>query len=1018
MTWRFALACSLVLAGCGGCEDPEEVYLPRPHVEGLDTDEPYYVAAGSELVIEVKLRDDDGNLQDSQVEWFIEPESWLGPKGPEWTTEQVEPGVHRLRITPHSAYRRTYVMLRVYFGAESLPEAFDTPSARVIGYGGEPLEVLGYQPVIRMAPGERRAAHAFTLAGYPGGTDPTVRVSGDDATTYAIDNGAVASVDADGVVTAIAPGTASLVVTHASLTQAVSVEVAAGTLAPPGPELAIAPRDLSGATPAESAPLRTSAEGTTLALDHDGYPHMTFLARKAQASSVVVASWTGTGFGFETVSRPYEQVGDGSVRLAIDDNDRLYVIYRDGVDPAFVLAERPARGGPADWTYRRLVMDHPAIADVESRPAWQTYVTLQSDVVTMLPRSGGGMWIGYRAIHGVRGADGDCSQLVRLAEVTSSQITYRDVRHDRYDSSSRLECAYDRNVPYLDPLALVAGSGPIIDVVTTLPTPDSAGLVRLRAAGDSWTSELLLPERDDLLDNYHGRPHDLRKVAIARAREPGQVDRIFGAYCAHANSTDDGFLQLVEVGNPSGRWAVGANDNPCEALHAFHAGPYLYLGGAAPGQFVRTWPFGGTRADDTLDAFAEHSFELPLEYARMANVTLSGDMLLQRIDNTLYTLMLPPAPAQPTDDELVGVRLGSDIRTPVVTMPPLVRSDGRRFVLSDTVTYVSDTISGTLMTSAGPGQPWTVVDRRVDDAELEFLGRIWEVPGALFAQRQILAGGAPSFARSLDGGATWLAWGSIAVSQPVRASHVTPAGQAFVVLDAGNVDHEIFFAPAVHTSPLFTSLGGLPASVAPTHRVIDNEGPVHGITTTATEAYIVTTVVENATSMRQLLVQRFALADGAAAGHYLVDLGPGQELHPERAVADGSGVVYVPFWTPGHLVYERRLVAIDPVVGSASYEMVDSDAHLDIQLARLADGRVAAAYSQSAPAQRRQVMVRTRDVGGWSAPTVARAGGRGQSVDAIAAEPDGGLLVVLADNVAMTSSLALADRVIVRVPSP
>ena len=36
--------------------------------------------------------------------------------------------------------------------------------------------------------------------------------------------GAVASVDADGVVTAIAPGTASLVVTHASLTQAVSVQ--------------------------------------------------------------------------------------------------------------------------------------------------------------------------------------------------------------------------------------------------------------------------------------------------------------------------------------------------------------------------------------------------------------------------------------------------------------------------------------------------------------------------------------------------------------------------------------------------------------------------------------------------------------------------------------------------------------------------------------------------------------------------------------------------------------------------
>src|SRR5690606_4027456 len=154
--------------------------------------------------------------------------------------------------------------------------------------------------------------------------------------------------------------------------------------------------------------------------------------------------------------------------------------------------------------------------------------------------------------------------------------------------------------------------------------------------------------------------------------------------------------------------------------------------------------------------------------------------------------------------------------------------------------------------------------------------------------------------------------------------HVTPAGQAFVVLDGGATDHEIFFAPAVHTSPLFTSLGGLPAALTSTHYVIDTAEPVHGIATTATEAYVVTTVVESATSRRQLLVQRFALADGAAAGHYLVDLGPGHELHPERAVADGSGVVYVPFWGPGHLVHERKLAAIDPVAKTVSIDILDS----------------------------------------------------------------------------------------------
>jgi hypothetical protein len=992
------------LVGCG--DDPEEVYVPLPRVEGLNVDEPYYAAAGTEVVIDVTLRDEAGNLQDSPIEWFINPDSWLGPRSPEWTTEQIGPGMHRVRITPHAAYTATYVMVRVHGGTERAPESRDTLSARVVGYGGEPLEVLGYQPVIRMAPAERRAAHSFTLAGYPNGADQTIRVSGDDPTTYQILDTSVATVDAHGVITAVAVGTTSLVTTHGDRSQTVPVEITAQTLGPPGPDRDI---DLALGTTNPWARLRNTGVDSRMVVDGRGYPHIAYEALKAQAGSVVIASWTGTGFGFETVSRPYEKVIDQPIKLAVDDSDRLYVVY---LGPnGYVLAERAASAGPADWTYRELDIDHPdagAVGPGVETKGWATYVPLQAHVVSVLPRPGGGVWVAYRTIHHLpdHGVDVSCAQLVRLAEVTTSAITYHaTVRDDRFTASSRLDCAYDRLVSDYEPLALLAGTGPAVDVVTTLPTVDADGLVRMRLAGAAWNRELLLPAQDSVLNDVLGRPHDLRKVAVVRAREPGQVDQVVGAYCAAPNSTDDGFLEIVAPGLGGRRWRVTAEIDACESMRAFQAGPYLYFGGAQAGPVVRTWPYGGDRIDDPFGGFAE----TPEYFYTLEGSAVHGGLLFEVFGGRLYTNQLPPSPALPSGDELEGVRLGGDAQTPIVTTPPIVRADGSRLLLSDTA-------SGALLTSTGPGQPWSVVDRRADDATLADVRRIWAIPGVLFAERAG-ANTTPEFARSLDGGATWLQWGSISETQATRASLVTPEGQAFVVLDSA----EIFFAGAVGTSPLFVSLGDLPAALASTHQVMTGtNGPVQGIVRRGDEILVVTVLRQNNNNTQHVLVQRFGRTDGAALGYRLIDLGfPSyREIEVSRAAVDGTGAIYLPLWEPGHIAFTRMLAVIDPASGGFTIETIASNGHLDLRLERLADGRLAAVYSEAAAANRRQVVMRTRETSGWSSATVVRAGGRAQIVDAIAAEPGGGLLVVMGDNVALSRDLAGADRVIVRVPNP
>ena len=1007
-----AAACAALATGCGGCDDdPGDGYVPLPRVEGLEPEWPYYTREGEEVVLEVTLRDEDGEPQDSAMEWFIEPASWLGPDAPTWTTAQVGPGVHQARITVHAAYAPVYVMVRVHGGTERAPQSTDTPSARVIGYGGDPIEVIGYQPRIRIVPTERRPAHALPLASYPAPSDQTLRVIGDDPMTYAIADPAVATVDDQGVVTGVAVGTTMLTVTHGAATLEVPVEVATGTLGPPAPELRLFPAEPAPSEDRRWARAAPASSESVIAVDGRGYPHLALSARRRLAGTAVIASWTGTGFGFETVSRPYETV-EHKVVAAVDEADRLFAVYFDEVDDGFVVAERGVAEDPGAWTHRRLDMT-PADQRALGRFAWDTLRELQLVAAAVLPRRGGGAWVAYRGIHHVAvtdGSDANCVQLLRLAEVTASGITVHDVRDDRFHADWPLDCAYDRLAREYEPLTLLDAGGPVPDVLTTFPSPAQDGLVRLRAVGGAWTSELLVPATDELLANVFGRVHDLRRVTVARATQPGQVDQVLAAYCARETLVDPGLLQIVTPGDPAARWSHPVPSTGCAKLIAFQAGPYLYTSNGEYG--LRSWPFGGRHGDDLVAAFTAR----PEWYEPLLAGVVHGDLLFTLFGGALYTTPLPPAPTLPTDDELTGGRLGSDPETAIVTTPPVIRADGSRLLLSDTV----GPTSGALMSSTGVGQPWTVTARRADNAGLAQLARLWTVPGALFALRRVAPLAAPEFARSLDGGVTWLGYGSISSPQPVRAHLVAPTGEAFVVLDAPSEDHEIFYAPAVQTSPVFTSLGGLPAALATTHRIPDF-GADHAVVRRGDDVYVVTLVIEDVNGGRRILIQQFDLG-GTAIGYRLIDPGSGlQELHVDRAELAGDGTLYVPVWETGHLVFERKLVAIDPATGAFAIETLAAEAFTDLRLARLADGRLAAASSELAPGNRRRVVLRTRGPGGWSAPVPIRAGGRAQLVDAIAAEPGGGLLVVIGDNHAMAGASggdAPFDRLIVRVASP
>lgn len=986
------LACAATVAACGGGDDaPPLVAIPTVH--GLEVDLPYYTAVGDEAVIEVTLRDDAGAIVDTPFEWLVtdgSPRAYPAT----WSADEPSPGVHRLRFTPQFP-ATSYVRIRLTGEDEHGQIGEDTDVARVLAYGGPPSHVLAYAATSTLAIGEARPIAAMPVAAIE-----TKVVHGHEPVTYASANPAIATVDTRGVVTGVAVGSTTLTVRHGDTSATVAVEVTAAALAAPAADARL---PVAGV---ESGPglawLTPTATEDTIVVDARGHPHLAYQGRApGELGQALVASWTGTGFGVEVVSRAYEQVDQ--VKAVLDEQGRLHLVYFDLWRPGFVHATRDAAAGPDAWTRQLLATDVDALV-ASGYHGHESYA--DGARAAILAREGGGVWIATRAIH-VDSPTSECVELIRLFEVAPDGIRRGDVRERRWPYANiSIDCGDDFIVNW-EPLGLVARDGMVPDVITTL---DGEGLVGLRASGDAWTRELLLPADDP---GSAGRVHQLQRFVVARAQEPGQVDRIFAGYCNFETPWDPPHLALVGVDGP--RWSLGG-DQPCNGAFAFHAGTYLYAGAASASAVVRTAPFAGGHNESLFGGFDDP----PGYYEHFGGVTVAGDVAFVRYGTSVSTIALPPAPAQPTDGELAGMRLGGGAETSWVQHAPVVRADGRRYLFSE---WTGTDVSGELWTSAGPGQPWTVVDRRVDNQGLNYVARAWEVPGALFAMRHVLSGEAPQFARSVDGGATWLLWGSIPVAQPVRAHHVTPEGAALVVLDEGN-GHAIYHAAAVQTDPSFTRIAGLPAAVAADHVIWDLDDD-RAVIQLGDTLYVVSLLIHSNTSGRRILIQRVG-TDGGDRGHVLLDPQTGLDtVAVARAAIAGDGTLYVPVWTSGHLVHPRVLLAIDPATGAFTRETPITDGHLDLRLARLADGRMAAAWSRPDVKHRRRAVYAVRGAGGWSAPVVLRpGGGRTQLVDAIAAEPDGGLLMVIADNHAITPLIGRppggppADRLVIRVPSP
>lgn len=302
----------------------------------------------------------------------------------------------------------------------------------------------------KMIVGERRPMQGTPMAG---GEQPlTVQTSHQPVSSYVSENPRIATVDANGVIEALAPGfTRIQAFTSTGTLGQLGVDVTTGTAAPLSGAvlvtdhntlLPIGSSSLEGRTPDTFAIEPNGAAAFLIDPDvasvvHDGV---------SAVRPLYLARWTGSGLGYERLNAWWEVTRAYFFDVGDDGSEVAGWIAERGT--GLVVLDRPRGTEVGGWQRRRLPMrlDLATGAEREDGPQWpgdfrannekETISTLVSDAVIIgTYGDADGVWVayGWGANHGsVPGdlpswAEGSCVQIVRLAHVTPAAIAAEDI---------------------------------------------------------------------------------------------------------------------------------------------------------------------------------------------------------------------------------------------------------------------------------------------------------------------------------------------------------------------------------------------------------------------------------------------------------------------------------------------------------------------------------------------------------------------------------------------------------------
>ncbi|MBZ0231820.1 MAG: hypothetical protein K8M05_05675 [Deltaproteobacteria bacterium] len=1006
--WSRAFAVVCVTGGavaCGGGPDAGEA-PPLPSVTFGPSDDYVVARFGEPFTLTATLTDASGApATDYTWEWLHANDgatAW--PLAP--TTGG--PGVEQVTFSARSRQRsRIYGRVTTCGAKGDRPcyyrNELETAAVDVVVWGGAAVAVHAPVTEVELVIGEARALGAVPVAGDGDGG----LVYSDDRLAYTSGDPGVVTVGQDGVLTGVGAGTTTITATAGSASTTVNVTVAAGAPAaiPDGIHTLVDHRDAwmlaPGAQRSKAAvpyavalsptagPFVIANVANAAAGDRDdGGAAVYSREGKTAYGRFTLARWTGSGFGFELPGEPWDVALDPMV--ALDERDRLYMVYKSENRRQYVILERAADAGPGTETMRVLPSDLVEPGSLGARVRDYLAITDERiELSAIAPRRGGGLWVAYDVYAGYASGPLDehvgdagvlperCQVAGLLAEVTDTAIDVRQVSSDFFaPSQGRCENgvppgSMGRNPSMwltLDPEGGVPGTHFDRGEETRI-----AGMVTTSAAYRS-----------------QGGSHEVA----------GELDAIAGL------ETSGGVMTISARGT-----LLRATPIPSAVRSPGATG------------YERTWsdsmwPELGVVPPFTSAAEIEQA---PVGWGHSIDhvATLHEGGLADARGYTLTMVRLPRAVSW-SADEAAGRRFNGELNSPGIVDPPVVLADGSRYWLSRHVGTcdAGQPLTQGLWRSTGPGARPELVTAK-GASNLHYDQPLRAVGSTLYAVRREQLGNTIGFVvrGSSDGGVTWTDASSYTgqmLSSELRAFATLPSGAGFAIMNGdGEPDFRVMVTANVATGP-WTALPGFTAAQQPSWAVHHTNRDGFGLVPDgAGNMWVLVGALGNGAG--GLLARRYSAA-GAVLAELLVNVpatGTSGVLSVRAMTAttlvDGKLVV---LGVESAVGSRHRLVSIviDPSTQAVTRSVVVPDGVVGrlVPMVRTGDGRVVIGAQRSealgSPAsgyttiRDRAVLWSSTDGLTWSAPKVLRPdGGNGQVVWSMGLDADGTLLIVVGD---------------------
>lgn len=818
-------------------------------------------------------------------------------------------------------------------------------------------------PSATLAVGERRPFTAVAING--------VR-SAEGAPTFSM-SGSAATVDANGLVTGVAPGSAVLTISHGGKSIDVALTVDATAVVGPPPEgvwRGFANNVLPGSKVLDHQ----------LVLDSRGYPHA--VVRFSHRATLL--SWSGTGFGAELLPDALVagHQAQTEVMLVVDPRDRLHIASAT-LGGLFVY-EKQAGAEPGGWKVRPLgrsiaLLDRAGLDEADySGPIARMSLLAAPDGVEVL----------YAWPFTSPGQSFACGAMYRHAKLTDADALLSDVTADWADPPSTGGGCPDRLAP--------------IDAQTLALSRDATG-----------ATEVLIPYSNRLggKATYAGTSR-FRQLSPGRWRLTEQPERARGLVppiSLNAWPLTDGSF-VVEQGLSS----------------AFNSVPYhftsrgrLWIGGLTLGHVLRTVdPFFSDFGNDTPFGVWTDS-EFPFEEALLATVwgTAGDDDRLHVLARApsldgpsdtpvLFSRRLPRTDVSATTPEASGRFLEDAGQRATFTAAPIPTANGGRAALAFGGGDTGATHLGRVLRSAGVDQPWLAGEALSTSQG----STVAERDGLLFAMDS-----SERLAASADLGGHW-------APISVRASNQSDATLNLVATPGGLVA-DLKDTLALFPTPTATDAGlvSWPVPAGFGGQVLLGEAPMRNLFAAPGGAYLVANLHFSGTA-RKLYVAQVAF-DGGTLSERALSSPDGSSPLLLRAGTrlPGNEILFPSYRLGTSALLQATTHRVDLESGAWQVGQAGSFIDENLFVGRLPDGRFVLGGTMTSRQlagadggnfhQQRVVLKTSADGLTWSAPRVVRPeGGDFQSLGGLSVEADGAVLLLITDNLGMTFSPRTAAR--------